>query len=155
MSDREDLVAEANELGLEFASNVGSAKLRNMVDQAKGTIEPAVKEQDLEKPKKVLSKRQVIAQRRKMAFTTRVVTLTNKDPRDSAHANTAHLSFENNFFGLAKNVPLDVPVELEVSVIKIAAAATMPLHKKEFVNGKDTGNMVTVKVKKYAISYGE
>jgi len=158
MSDRDDLILEANELGLEFQANIPTKKLQAKVDEANGKVET----QDVEPvvvsekhSKKPLTKRQKINEKRKAAFKTRVVTITNKDPRDSAVANTAHLSFENNYFGLAKNVPLDIPVELEVALIKIAASTLMPLHKREFVDGKDTGNMITIRVKKYAISYGE
>lgn len=159
MSEREELVAEANELGLEFQANIPTKKLQTKIDEANGVVEvsepvEAVKPAPTAAPK-VMTKRQKIRERKLAAFKTRVVTLTNKDPRDSAVANTAHLSFENSYFGLAKNVPLDIPVELEVSLIKVAAAALMPLHKREYKDGKDTGNMVTTRVKKYAISYGE
>ena len=153
MSDHTKLLDEANELGLEFAANISGKKLQAMVDEANGTVNINGPEHKPEVEQ--MTKRQKIAQRRKEAFKTRVVTLTNKDPRDSAVANTAHLSFENNYFGLAKNVPLDTPVELEVALIKIAAATLMPLHKREYKDGKETGNMITVRVKKYAISYGE
>jgi len=158
MSDRESLVAEANELGLEFQANIPTKKLQSKVDEANGVVSvsaPEVATSPVQAVPKVLTKRQKIRAHQEAAFKTRVVTITNKDPRDSAVANTAHLSFENNHFGLAKNVPLDIPIELEVALIKIAASALMPLHKREYVDGKDTGNMVTVRVKKYAISYGE
>ena len=158
MSDRELLVTEANELGLEFQANIPTKKLQSKVDEANGVVSvsaPEVATSPVQAVPKVLTKRQKIRAHQEAAFKTRVVTITNKDPRDSAVANTAHLSFENNHFGLAKNVPLDIPVELEVALIKIAASTLMPLHKREYVDGKDTGNMVTVRVKKYAISYGE
>ena len=159
MSEREELVAEANELGLEFQANIPTKKLQTKIDEANGVVEVS-EPVEASKPAptaapKVLTKRQRIRERKLAAFKTRVVTLTNKDPRDSAVANTAHLSFENSHFGLAKNIPLDIPVELEVALIKVAAAALMPLHKHEYVDGKATGNMVTTRVKKYAISYGE
>jgi hypothetical protein len=160
MSEREELVAKANELGLEFQANIPTKKLQIKIDEANGVVEVSepvevVKTAPTQAAPKVLTKRQKIRERKLAAFKTRVVTLTNKDPRDSAVANTAHLSFENSYFGLAKNVPLDIPVELEVSLIKVAAAALMPLHKTEYKDGKATGNMVTTRVKKYAISYGE
>jgi len=163
MSDeRSQLIEQATELGLDFPSNVKTVKLQNMVDEAMGVTKtpevdgPAELEGSSQLTKvKTLSKRQKIAERKKAAFATRVVTITNKDPRESHETNTAHLSFENSYFSLAKNVPLDMPVELEVALIKIAAATEMPLHKKEYIDGKATGNMVTTLVKKYAISYGE
>ena len=158
MSDRDSLIAEANELGLEFQANIPTKKLQSKVDEANGVVNVSAPKEvtpSVKAAPKVLTKRQQVRARQDAAFKTRVVTITNKDPRDSAIANTAHLSFENNHFGLAKNVPLDIPVELEVSLIKIAASALMPLHKRQFIDGKDTGNMETVRVKKYAVSYGE
>jgi len=86
---------------------------------------------------------------------TRIVTITNKDNRDNDFTTTASLSFENQFFGLAKNVPLDVPVELEQALIDIAESTIITHHKDEIVDGKRTGNKVPVSVKKYVVSYGK
>jgi hypothetical protein len=150
-SSREELVNQANELGLEFAPNVGNTKLSALIDNALNASSPRIQAQP--KPVKVLTKRQKIMALKAAAFKTRIVTITNKDARESDVVTTAHLSFENSYFGLAKNVPLDMPVELEVSLIKIAKKAQMTLHKSEIKNGKPTGNKVPVRVDKYAVSY--
>ena len=42
-TERDNLLEEANELGIEFPSNIPSAKLQAMVDEAKG-LPPAVDE---------------------------------------------------------------------------------------------------------------
>jgi len=152
--NREELIAEANTFALDFPSNVKTLKLQNMVDEAKGIVSKPTSVV-VDKLKKPLTFRQKIIAKKKAAFETRVVTITNKDAREADQVTTAHLSFENNFFGLGKNVPLDIPVQLEVSLIKIAKAAMMTLHKAEIKNGKATGNKVPVRVAKYAISYGE
>lgn len=94
-----------------------------------------------------------VADARRRAFQTRIITITNKDNRENDVMTTVYLAFENQYFGIAKLVPLDVPVELEAALIKIAAATTMTLHKDEIVNGNRTGNKVPVTVKKFAISY--
>jgi hypothetical protein len=160
-TERSILVEEANTLGLSFQSNIQTTKLKNLVDEAKGVISPdetlasSAPAKAETKKDTVLSSRQKIAVAKKEAFLTKVVTITNKDVREADMVTTAHLSFENNFFGMAKNVPLDIPVELEVSLIKIANSAMMTLHKDEIIDGKRTGNKVATRVKKYAISYGE
>jgi hypothetical protein len=99
-------------------------------------------------------KRKKIADAKARAMKTQVVTITNKDNRENDVMTTVYLSFENQYFGLSKLVPLDVPVELEQALIDIAASTAMTLHKDEIVGGKRTGNKVSVRTKKFAISYG-
>ncbi len=98
-------------------------------------------------------RRQVVAKARAAAFKKHIVTITNKDSRENDKVTTAYLAFENQYFGVARSVPLDIPVELEEALIKIALQCTMALHKDEVVNGKRTGNKITVKVKKYVVSF--
>lgn len=177
MSDeRKELLDEANELGLEFPANIPTTKLKAMVAEEKGEplpVEeeappsPAVKEEsksdksDEEKTettssKPILSKRRAAIQKAKeKAFKTKIVTITNKDSRENEFMTTVYLSFENQYFGLSKIVPLDTPVELEEALIHIAESTMMTLHKDEIINGKRTGNKVTTRVKKFAISYGQ
>jgi hypothetical protein len=88
-------------------------------------------------------------------MTTQIVTITNKDPRENDVVTTAFLSFENQYFGKARNVPLDIPVELEVALISIAEGCIMTMHKDEVVNNRRTGNKITQRVKKYAVSYSQ
>lgn len=181
MSDRKELLDEANELGLEFAPNIPSTKLQAMVAEAKGEPPALVEESVPDSPavvveevkeeselkvttaapainKPVLSryaaKRKKISDARGEAMKTRIVTITNKDNRENDFMTTVYLSFENQYFGLSKVVPLDLPVELEESLIQIASSTMMTLHKDEIVDGKRTGNKVPVRTKKFAISYG-
>ncbi len=164
--ERSVLVEQANELGLEFAKNISTKKLAEMIQEAQG---PAVKPEEeliVEAPAtasypgtRTLTKQQLrrkkISERKAAAMKTRIVTITNKDNRDNDFTTTASLSFENQFFGLAKNVPLDVPVELEQALIDIAESTIITHHKDEIVDGKRTGNKVPVSVKKYVVSYGK
>jgi len=184
MSDeRKTLIEEANSLGLEFQPNIPTAKLKNLIAEAKGEP-PEVEETAPASPKakvdaseetekedaptpegslvaekpamtKYELKRKKIADAKARAQKTRVVTITNKDNRENDFMTTVYLSFENQYFGISKIVPLDVPVELENSLIQIAAATMMTLHKDEIIDGKRTGNKVPVRVKKFAISYGK
>lgn len=198
MSDRDELIKQAEKLGLDFPKNIPSEKLSRLVDDAleqgpeesqdlnddelteeelkaeqreKAAMEKEAKEQaeavaELQKsmkktdndntdrmPSKKMLMRRKIAEARKKAFKTHIVTLTNKDSRENDVMTTAQLSFENQHFGLSKIVPLDVPVELEKALIDIAESTRITLHKDEIVAGKRTGNKVPVSVKKFAISY--
>ncbi len=178
--DRAALIELANELSLEFKGNISNIKLNALIAEAKGEPAPinesapaspaekevvADDEDDFEEESpqrararmtaqaKYARRRKIVAKARARAFKTHIVTLTNKDNRENDVMTTAHLGFENQYFGLSKNVPLDIPVELEQALIQIAAACTMTMHKDEIVDGKRTGNKVSVRVKKYAISY--
>ena len=181
MSNRNELIEQANALGLEFQGNISNVKLQEMVDTAladlpeaepepvKETPPPSpamkanVEEEEEEEEVATTTTRTMSAQVRKRmrikaakdkAMKRRVVTITNKDNRENDVVVNAYLSFENQYFGISKLVPLDVPVELEDALIKIAEKCTMTLHKAEIVNGKPTGNRIAVTVKKYAVSYG-
>jgi len=181
MSDeRKGLLEEANDLGLEFHSNIPTPKLQTLVNEAKG-LPPAVEETPVPSPaalpdpepseetvddkenkkgnvKAKLSvfaaKRKRIAEAKAKAFKKQIVTITNKDNRENDIMTTVYLSFENQYFSLSRIVPLDIPVELEVSLIRIAEDTIMTLHKDEIIDGKRTGNKRTTRVKKFAISYG-
>lgn len=160
MSEREDLIKKANELGLEFPSNVKTKTLQKLIENSSSKETVENNEEIVENTKntetknsKPLTFRQKIAERKKAAFKTRIVVITNKDTREANFATTAPLSFENNYFGLAKSPPLDTPVELEVALIEIAKKTLMTLHKSEIVNGVMTGNSIPVRTNKYSVNY--
>lgn len=161
INERQNTIEQANELGLEFPKNISTAKLKAMIAESQG---PAIKAEEPEQtpvasPKAGLTKHQkrlkFISERKALALKTRVVTITNKDNRDNNFTTTAPLSFENQHFGVAKNVPLDIPVELEQALIDIAESTMITQHKDEVVGGKRTGNKVAVLAKKYVVSYAK
>jgi hypothetical protein len=181
MTDRTELINEAAELGLPHQKNVKTSKLAEMLAEYKGEpipvkevvpAGPAIKlekeestnEETVEQVvqgKQSLAqiragiRRKKVADARKKAFKTTVVTITNKDNRENDFMTAVYLSFENQHFGRSKQVPLDVPVEVENALISIAEKATMTLHKAEIINGRHTGNKIPVTVKKFAVSYGK
>lgn len=181
MTDRQKMMQDANDLGLSFPGNISNIKLAALLAKEQGLPVPdtdsappspaAKAEPETESAKEIninakeshrqaikstaLARRKYVKQQKKAAFEKKIVTLTNKDPRDNNVTTTAYLSFENQYFGVARMVPLDIAVELEVALIKIAASCTMTLHKDEIVEGKRTGNKVPMRVKKYAISYSQ
>jgi hypothetical protein len=178
-NERQALIDEANELGLEFAKNTTDKKLRAIIAEAKGEPTPIdeepvenpvrvkeeAEEEDLEEvvvPAKVAAlrekanlKRSRIAANQAEAMKTRIVTITNRDSRDNTYTTTALLSMENQYFSISKIVPLDIAVELEDCLIKVAQSTMIPHHTDEIVNGRRTGNKITKQAKKYTISYSD
>ena len=172
-SAREELLDKATNLGLEFPKNIPTDKLEERVIEAMEESvkppkvdEPAptkppveVKGEDVQSPvdnsrlSQLQLRQKTIKTAKDKAYATRIVTLTNKDSRENDVMTTAYLSFENQYFGLSKLVPLDIPVQLEQGLISVAESTMIPLHKDEIVNGKRTGNKVVVRVKKYVVSY--
>jgi len=132
---RAALIEEANALGLDFQTNVPSAKLQKMVDEAQGgaigvsasdveipevKVEVEVEKKDIPlTPKQAAhqARRKAVIAARRRAMKTRIVILTNRDIRDAGDTTTAHLSYENQHYSFGKNVPLDIPVEIEISGI--------------------------------------
>lgn len=166
MSTRDDLKQEATDLGLDFPSNIKTEKLEQLIEehyqsQAAGDLVQAVEEveepQEEKTPAKAngkkLTKNQKLAEAKNRAMATKVVTLSSNDKRDNEYVTTAYLSFENQHFGLAKLVPLDIPVELEQGLINVAKETMITLHKDEVIDGKRTGNKIPVRTRKYNVSY--
>lgn len=183
--DREAMIAEANDYGLEFKGNISNIALAQLIADFKGEPLPEdeapppspetkpdpepeaeLEEEELAVPAtsevqrvkdlaalRFRKKREKIAAMKRAAMKTQIVTITNKDNRENDVATTAFLSFENQHFGMAKNVPLDIPVQLEQALIDIAERCLITMHKDEVVNGNRTGNKVPVSVKKYVVSY--
>lgn len=169
--ERTDLLDQANTLGLEFHANIPTEKLKALIAESAG---PAVKpDEELDEkgedpvataqarlrdnvarsnnPKVQLRYR--VAEAKRKALKTTVVTITNKDNRENDVMTTVLLSCENQYFSVSKLVPLDIPIELEECLINIAEHTMMTLHKDEIVGGRRTGNKVPVTVKKFALSY--
>lgn len=176
MSNREEMIAEAIDLGLEFKGNISNKALAALLAEAKGEPEPlnetpppspAMKPQTEEEDvleaaaeiarnnarERAARNRARVGGIKANAMKTKVVTLTSKDSRDNETVTTAFLSMQNKHFAIARNVPLDTPVELEQCLINTAESCMITQHRDEIVNGKRTGNKVPVRVKKYAVSY--
>jgi len=165
MSKRDDLKALATDLGIEYKGNISTVKLQALVDEAgSGFISPlnetppagpatkAEPEQDTT-PSTVVDPKKAILARKRAAFKTRIVTITNKDNRENDVMTTVFLSCHNQHFAIAKYVPLDIPVELEQCLIDTAESIIITLHKDEVVHGQRTGNKIPTRVQKFAISY--
>jgi len=161
----EELRAEADVLGVEYSKNIGAVKLAEKIEdyytsQSAGDFVKVKEETKDEKetPHKKQSnaeqvERDMIQVAKKAAMETKIVTLTSTDKRDNDVVTSVYLSVENQHFGIAKYVPLDVPVELEVCLIEVAKSTYITLHQAEIVDGRPTGNKIPKSVRKFTISY--
>ena len=172
----DELKAEATGLGITFSPNIGEKTLLGKIDayyesQSAGDL---VKEKDestsedetetegtegtelkvVDKPLTGKAKlRQKVLEAKTAAMKTRVVTITSNDKRTNDVATTEYLGFENQYFGMSRIVPLDVPMELEACLIDVAKTTYITLHKDEIIDGKRTGNKIPVPVKKLNVSF--
>jgi len=160
MSERQELLDQANDLDLEFHSNIPTDKLKALIADTLNA-EPAKQEKPPEQApvnpnlRPRLTQRQRIVKAKQRALKMQVVTITNKDNRENDVMTTVSLSFENEFFGISRTVPLDIPVEIETALVEVAENTMMTLHKDEILNGKRTGNKTAVATKKFAVSYAK
>lgn len=177
----EELQAEATGLGIKFHPKTGEKKLSDLIEafytnQSAGDLVEAQEDEETEteteetdtdekedthvapkKPKGKLTKeevlRNIIAAEKEKAMKKRIVTITSNDKRDNDVATTTYLGFENQYFGISRLVPLDIPVELEECLIEIAKTTYITLHRDEIIEGRRTGNKIPVPTRKLNISY--
>lgn len=173
MATLEELKTEADNLGITYAPKIGAEKLQAKIDAhyesqaADDLVQETAEETPVEDTnkldaipvnsspaqKRAKNMREIAAEMRTAAMKTRVVRLSNNDKRDSHVTTTAYLSMENQYFGLSKIVPLDIPIELEQCLIDVAKNVEIILHVDEIIDGKRTGNKRPQYVKKYVVSY--
>lgn len=172
------MIDEANDLGIEFPGNISNKKLASLLanfgedDPLAETPppSPAVKSESsvddeddvIESARDIAMKRREnahqkrrrqIAEAKKKAMKTSIVTLTNKDSRENENVTSAYLSVQNLHFARSRYVPLDVPIELEHCLIRCAESCMVTIHRDEMKNGRPTGNKITRRVPKYAVSH--
>ncbi|OCR88055.1 hypothetical protein [Campylobacter fetus] len=86
------------------------------------------------------------------AFKKYVCTISYNDKRDSDKITTAYLTCENQYFSIARVVPLNIPIELEKCLINNAKEAKILLHVPEVKAGVNTGNCLYKSINKYNVS---
>lgn len=160
----EELKAEADVLEIKYSDRIGATKLAEKIEdfytsQAAGDFvkvkeEVEVKETPQNKQANAEQvERDMIQAAKKAAMETKIVTISSNDKRDNDVTTSVYLSVENQYFGVAKYVPLDIPVELEVCLIEVAKTTYITLHSDEVIDGKRTGNKIPKSVRKFTISY--
>lgn len=160
----EELKQEADVLGLTYSPNIGIAKLAEKIeahytslsagDSVVAKVEEIV-EVKLENESKDDLIRRLVADAKKLAYATKVVTVSNNDKRESEYMTADYFGFENQYFGVSLLVPFDIPTQLPQCIIDVIKSTPITLHKDEVVDGRRTGNRIPVQTRKYNISYDE
>ena len=158
----EELKAEADVLGVVYSGNIGAAKLAEKIEgfyasQSAGDSVKVKEDEKDELPKgkesDEVKQRKSIAAAKAAAMETKIVTVTSNDKRDNDVVQSEYVSMENQYFSIAKYVPFNIPIELEVCLIEVLKETFITLHMDEMVDGRRTGNKVPRSVKKFNISY--
>jgi len=162
----EELKSEALNLGIQFKGNVGKERLAQMIedfynnDSAQDAVQESPEEtteevtpvtQPVSKESKEQKFRRLAMETKLKAMKRRVVTITSNDTRENSLVTVEYLGFENQYFGISRLVPLNIPVELEECLIEVAKKTELLIHMDEVVNGKRTGNKKPVMMKKFNV----
>jgi hypothetical protein len=143
---RDELLKKAEEMGLEFPKNIPTDKLQEKINQAET---PTINE--VKTANKVPSDAR--SKRIRSLKETRIVTITNREARESEVLSTVKLSVHNMYGSISKEVPLDIPVELETVLIEHCKSIMFTSVKPEIIDGKPTGNSIAVRRRKFSVSY--
>ena len=143
METLEDLRKEATELGIEFASNIGAAKLRAKIDEFYESQESPIVvnevEDEVEEITPVVagkSMREVALDMRNRANKVKVVVVIDNDQRVNNQTTVATVNCGNSYFDLGTmHIPLNVPVEIKQGFIDVLMEIKIPQHVKDIKSG--------------------
>ena len=155
----DELKQEAKDLGIEFSANIGKVKLQEKIDAhykaQESDIVVAKEDADDMSPEEIAneaSKAQSIADRKKEAYKTRVVTIIDNDQRVNGQTTTCIVNCSNMYFDLGTIIlPLNMPVEVRQGHLNVLKELTIPQHVKDPKTSLSTVKLVP----RYTISYGE
>ena len=143
METLEELRKEATELGIEFASNIGAAKLRAKIDEFYESQESPIVvsevEDEVEEITPVVagkSMREVALEMRNRASKVKVVVVIDNDQRVNNQTTVATVNCGNSYFDLGTmHIPLNVPVEIKQGFIDVLMEIKIPQHVKDSRSG--------------------
>ncbi len=137
------LKEEANNLGIDYAKNIGLQNLQKKIDGAKGEKAKA-KEM---KPKK-LTDAQVSKLKATSLSKVRIVNMN----KENASATTVFSGVHNMKIDLARVIPLNMDIALEEALIQDVEKRMMLIPEAIIgKNGSPTGNFKFVEVPEYAV----
>jgi len=156
LRDIEEIREEADQLGLKYAGNIGAEKLQAKVDEEYARLEnetngPTVTAEEVveedeaeEKPaNKKMDARAIIREQEKANKKTKVVTVSMVDKRESSYATSVYYSTG----GVGMRIPLDIPCEVPIILIRLIEDA------KSLIHTEVDGNTVSKYQKKFVVEY--
>jgi len=149
----------AEKLGIQFSPNIGVKKLEEKIASKEavtaevelevGESTPKAKKKPVAKPKKITDLQVKIM----LAKNLKKVKIVNLDSQNTA-ATTVTSGVHNQFFDVAKVIPLNVPCAVAQCLVEEITnrkhvTSTPELDK----NGETTGNFVAIEAPTYAVTY--
>lgn len=145
MTEIEQLKAKADELGVDYAGNIGAEKLKRKIEdflnqKAKGTKKKPKEKKLSDVEVKILKAKNLIK-----------VRISNLDP-NNVNASTVFSGIVNSYMSLQRVIPLNIPIAVEEALVKdIEKRQYISSVPEEDNNGNITGNMKTVQLPVYAV----
>lgn len=120
---------------------------------AEETLEPTINSVEPEVEEEIIPFNVLAARAKKAAMKTRVVIINSADKRDNDTASTAYAACENQYFSIARIVPLNCEVELEQCLIDTLSDVEIMLQVDSVRDGVALGVSAPQMIKKYNIIY--
>ena len=159
--NKDELVVEATDLGIEFHPSTGAKKIKEKIDayyesqETSGKeIEEAIESNEKSEEKSAesgkLTKGQRIANARAKANKTRVVTVIDNDQRVNNQTTTFTANCSNAYFDLGTiRLPLGEPIEIRQGHINVLKEVKIPQHAKDNTTGLSTVRLIP----RYTLQY--
>ncbi len=138
-----ELKTIADDLGISYPNNIGILSLTKKIEEAKANK----KSHPFTKPKK-LSKQDVKIMKAKNLIKCKIAVMDPNLVGDT----TAFCSCHNMIIDLARYVPLNMNIALEAVLVEDLESRKFITSTPELVDGKATGNFVTVSQSTYSVS---
>lgn len=156
------LKEEAKELGIEFSTSIGAAKLQEKIDAYYASQETSGKELEAAMTAAEQAGARDVARsnsKNKMAKLardlyedakkTKIVTVIDNDQRVNGQTTTCSANWSNGYYDLGtRSIPLNIPVELQQGFIDVLKEVRIPHHTKD----TRTGLSQTVMRSRYSIT---
>jgi len=157
MSKIEELKTEADELGIKYSEKIGEETLAKRIEEAYKAKEVPVKIKEQEAGDTGINIndpemkfRLKIKEAEKEARKTKIVTITDNDPKENMYTTVASVTCGNEYFDLGTALlPLNEPIEVTVGHLGVLESLLMQVT----VRNQNTGLDNTVLRKRYSIQY--
>nr|DAK36321.1 MAG TPA: hypothetical protein [Caudoviricetes sp.] len=118
------------------------------------TLEPqmvSTSEDTEEVEEKIIPMNVQAARAKKRAFAKKVVIISSNDKRDNDTATTVYATCENQYFALAKIIPLNIEVQVEQCLLDALSDVEIMLQTDVVKDGVALGVATPTFIKKYNI----
>lgn len=129
-------------------------KVEEKKEELEETLEPQMvsnTEDNTETEEEIIPMNVQAARAKKRAFKKKVVIISSNDKRDNDTATTVYATCENQYFALAKIIPLNIEVEVEQCLLDSLSEVEIMLQTDVVKDGVALGVSTPTFIKKYNI----